>query len=158
MKYSFCCCNVLCFHDSGEEGNLIFLTRNLISMEVRARWFQLFVIEYFGQLLDRAGYREKHFRLYGFGLGGLLYPPEALPMWQDFFQRVQKRFSGFLLLISDLMLAIFTKPSSVTKRNIMDGVDKLVGMAYTPHQCSYSDRKTLTGRKVQTCPNMLQKH
>ena len=60
----------------------------------RARWFQLFVIESFGQLSDHAGYREKHFRLYGFGLGGLLYPPEALPMWQNFSQRVQKQVFG----------------------------------------------------------------
>ena len=38
------------------------------------------------------------------------------------------------------MLAIFTKTSSVTKRNIVDRMDKVLGMAYTPHQCSYSDR------------------
>ena len=38
----------------------------------------------------------------------------------------------FLLLILDLMLAIFTQTSSVTKRNIMDRMDKVVGMAYTP--------------------------
>ena len=90
---------------------------------------------------------------------GVCYTPhKCYPCDRNFSRECKNRFWGFLLLISDLMLAIFTKPSSVTKRNIMDGVDKLVGMAYTPHQCSYSDRKTLTGRKVQTCPNMLQKH
>ena len=112
----------------------------------------------FGEPSYSAGYREKHFRLYGFGVGVCYTPHKRYPCDRIFSRECKNRFLGFLLLISDLMLAIFTKPSSVTKRNIMDGVDKLVGMAYTPHQCSYSDRKTLTGRKVQTCPNMLQKH
>ena len=76
----------------------------------------------------------------GYGVGGLLYPPRTLPMWQNSFQECKNRFFGFLLLKSDLMLAIFTKTSSVTKRNIMDRMDKVLGMAYTPHQCSYSDR------------------
>ena len=90
---------------------------------------------------------------------GVCYTPhKRYPCDRIFSRECKNRFLGFLLLISDLMLAIFTKPSSVTKRNIMDGVDKLVGMAYTPHQCSYSDRKTLTGRKAQKCPNRLQKH
>ena len=78
---------------------------------------------------------------------GVCYTPhKRYPCDRIFSRECKNRFLGFLLLISDLMLAIFTKTSSVTKRNIMDGVDKLVGMAYTPHQCSYSDRKTLTGR------------
>ena len=34
------------------------------------------------------------------------------------------------------------KPSSVTKRNIVDGMGKGLGMVYTPHQCWYSDRKS----------------
>ena len=46
-----------------------------------------------------------------------------------------------MLRKSEPMLAIFTQPSSVTKRNIMDGMCKVSDMAYTPHQCSYSDRK-----------------
>ena len=101
-------------------------------------------MECFGELSHSAGYREKHSRLYGFGVGVLLYPPQALPIRQNSLQRVKNRFLGFLLLISDLMLATFTQPSSVTKRNIMDRMEKVVGMAYTPHQCSYSDRKSLS--------------
>ena len=76
----------------------------------------------------------------GYGVGGLLYPPRTLPMWQNSFQECKNVFFGFPLLKSDLMLAIFTKTSSVTKRNIVDRMDKVLGMAYTPHQCSYSDR------------------
>ena len=34
------------------------------------------------------------------------------------------------------------KPSSVTKRNIVDGMGKGLGMVYTPHRCWYSDRKS----------------
>ena len=49
----------------------------------------------FGELSDSAGYQEKHFRLYGFGVGGLLYPPRALPMWQNYFQIVQKQVFRF---------------------------------------------------------------
>ena len=48
------------------------------------------------------------------------------------------------------MLAIFTQTSSVTKRNSMGRMGKVVGKAYTPHQCTYGDRKTLTGRKAKT--------
>ena len=33
------------------------------------------------------------------------------------------------------------KPSSVTKRNIVDLMDKAFGIVYTPHQWRYSDRK-----------------
>ena len=74
---------------------------------------------------------------------GVCYTPhKRYPCDRIFFRECKNRFLGFLLLISDLMLAIFTKTSSVTKRNIMDGVKKVVGMAYTPHQCSYSDRKS----------------
>ena len=74
---------------------------------------------------------------------GVSYTPHERYLCDRIFHREQKNRSfGFRLLISDLMLAIFTKTSSVTKRNIMDGVKKVVGMAYTPHQCSYSDRKS----------------
>ena len=66
---------------------------------------------------------------------GVCYTPhKRYPCDRIFSRECKNRFWGFLLLISDLMLAIFTKTSSVTKRNIMDGVDKVVGMAYTPHQ------------------------
>ena len=34
------------------------------------------------------------------------------------------------------------KPSPVTKRNIVDGMGKGLGIVYTPHQCWYSDRKS----------------
>ena len=54
------------------------------------------------------------------------------PCDRIFSRECKSRFWGFLLLISDLMLAIFTQSSSVTKRNIMDGTDKVMGMAYTP--------------------------
>ena len=94
----------------------------------------------------------------GYGVGGLLYPPRTLPMRQNSFQECKNRFFGFLLLKSDLMLAIFTKTSSVTKRNIMDRMDKVVGMAYTPHQCSYSDRNDLHWEKStkNTCYALLK--
>ena len=95
----------------------------------------------FGELLYSFGYREKLVGLYGFGSGGSPYPAQALPMWQKFFQRMKKQVFGFMLRKSEPMLAIFTQPSSVTKRNIMDGMCKVRDMAYTPHQCSYSDRK-----------------
>ena len=73
---------------------------------------------------------------------GVCYTPhKRYPCDRIFFRECKNRFLGFLLLISDLMLAIFTKPSSVTKRNIMDRMEKVVGTAYTPHQCSYGDRK-----------------
>ena len=124
------CCNLSTFWSS-----------HFAKLFSRARWFQLFVMESFGELSYSAGYRKKHSRLYGFGLGGLLYPAQALPMWQNSIQGAKNRFLGFLLFKSDLMLAISTQPSSVTKRNIMDRMEKVVGTAYTPHQCSYGDRK-----------------
>ena len=130
------CSQAICY-------SLNFLSASLFPELVisRARWFQLFVMESFGELSYSAGYRKKHSRLYGFGVGGLLYPAQALPMWQNSIQGAKNRFLGFLLLKSDLMLAISTQPSSVTKRNIMDRMEKVVGTAYTPHQCSYGDRK-----------------
>ena len=48
------------------------------------------------------------------------------------------------------MLSIFTQTSSVTKRYTMGRMGKVVGKAYTPHQCAYGDRKTLTERKAKT--------
>ena len=106
----------------------------------RVRWFQLFVVDSFGQLSKSTGYRDKHLDLNGYGVGGLLYPPQTLPMWQNSFQVCKNRFFGFPLLKSDRILAIFTQTSSVTKRNIMDRMDIALGMVYTPHQWTYSDR------------------
>ena len=73
-------------------------------------------------------------------MGGLLYPPRTLPMWQNSFQVCKNRFFGFPMLKSKRILAIFTQTSSVTKRNIMDRMDMALGMVYTPHQWTYSDR------------------
>ena len=67
---------------------------------------------------------------------------------------MKNRFFGFLLLISDLMLAIFTQTSSVTKRNSIGRMGKVVGKAYTPHQCSYSDRKNPYWEKSQNNKDM----
>ena len=106
----------------------------------RVRWFQLFVVDSFGELSKSTGYRDKHLDLNGYGVGGLLYPPRTLPMWQNSFQVCKNRFFGFPLLKSDQILAIFTQTSSVTKRNIMDRMDMALGMVYTPHQWTYSDR------------------
>ena len=39
------------------------------------------------------------------------------------------------------------KPSSVTTTKIVDGMGKGLGMVYTPHQCWYSDRKSLFWEK-----------
>ena len=111
-------------------------------MFTRARWFQLFVMDSFGEPSYSAGYREKHFGLYGFGVGGLLYPPQALPMWQNFFQRVQKQVFGFpaAYIWSDAC-HIHQNLLSYQEKHYGWG-EKVVGMAYTPHQCSYSDRKS----------------
>ena len=105
------------------------------------RWFQLFVVDSFGQLSKSTGYRDKHLDLNGYGVGGLLYPPRTLPMWQNSFQVCKNRFFGFPLLKSDRILAIFTTTSLVTKRNIMDRMDMALGMVYTPHQWTYSYKK-----------------
>ena len=61
----------------------------------RARWFRLFVVDSFGELSDCTGYRKNHFGLNGFGVGGLLYPPRTLPMWQNFSQRAEKQVFWF---------------------------------------------------------------
>ena len=44
------------------------------------------------------------------------------------------------------------KPSSVTRRNIMDGMGNGLGIVYTPHQCWYSDRKSPYGEKSPKVP------
>ena len=73
---------------------------------------------------------------------GVPYTPHERYLCDRIFHREQKNRSfGFRLLLSDLMLAIFTQTSSVTKRNILERIDQVVGKAYTPHHCSYGDRK-----------------
>ena len=73
---------------------------------------------------------------------GVCYTPQKrYPCDRIFSRECKNRFLGFLLLISDLMLAIFTQTSSVTKRNILERIDQVLRMAYIPHQCSYGDRK-----------------
>ena len=121
--------------------SLTFIALLWASLHNRVRWFQLFVVDSFGQLSKSTGYWDKHLDLNGYGVGGLLYPPQTLPMWQNSFQVCKNRFFGFPLLKSDRILAIFTQTSSVTKRNIMDRMDMALGMVYTPHQWTYSDRK-----------------
>ena len=59
-----------------------------------------------------------------------------------FGQRPNCDFSSFLSFFSGQRLPYMIKPSSVTKRNNMEGVVKCMGMVYTPHQCWYSDRKS----------------
>ena len=44
------------------------------------------------------------------------------------------------------------KPSSVTKRNIMDVLGNGLVMYYTPHQCWYSDRKSPYWEKSKKVP------
>ena len=81
-------------------------------------------------------------------------PQKRYPCDRIIFRECKNTFWGFLLLISDLMLAIFTQTSSVTKRTIMDRMNKVVGIAYTPHQCSYSDRKIPYWEKSPNNDNM----
>ena len=94
----------------------------------------------FGQLSKSTGYRKNTLGFNGYGVGGLLYPPRTLPMWQNSFQECKNRFFRSPLCKSDRILAIFTKTSSVTKINIMGRLNMVVGIAYTSHQCLYSDR------------------
>ena len=39
------------------------------------------------------------------------------------------------------MVRYVVKPSSVTKRHIMDGIGKAYSIVFTPHQSQHSDRK-----------------
>ena len=72
---------------------------------------------------------------------GICYTPlERYPVDRILFRCVKTGFFGFPLLKSDRILAIFTQTSSVTNRNIMDRMDMALGMVYTPHQWTYSDR------------------
>ena len=49
--------------------------------------------------------------------------------------RPKRDFSSFLSFSLEQMFPNVIKPSSVTKRNIMGGMGKGLGMVYTPHQC-----------------------
>ena len=46
------------------------------------------------------------------------------------------------------------KPSSVTKRNIMDGIDKAFGIVNTPHQWRYCDRICSLGSGIYFIDNL----
>ena len=54
-------------------------------------------------------------------------PHERYPCDRIIFRQCKNMFFCFLLLISDLMLAIFTQTSSVTERNIIGRMGKVVG-------------------------------
>ena len=94
----------------------------------------------------------------GYGVGGLLYPPRTLPMWQNSFQECKNGFFGFPLLKSDLMLAIFTKTSSVTIGNVSlgnlpretlwIGWIRSWGWPTPPTSAHIVTEMTLTGRKT----------
>ena len=68
-------------------------------------------------------------------------PHEHHPSDRIFGQRPKCDFSSFPLVFLDWLVPYMIKPSSVTKRNIMDWIGKGLGIVYTPHQCRYSDRK-----------------
>ena len=90
---------------------------------------------------------------------GVCYTPhKCYPCDRIFFRECKNRFLGFLLLISDLMLAIFTKTSSVTKRNIMDGVKRWWVWPTPPTSAHIVTENPLTGTKDQKCLTALQKH
>ena len=69
-------------------------------------------------------------------------PHEHHPSDRIFRQRPKCDFSFFPLVFLDQLFLYMIKPSSVTKRNIMDWIGKGLGIVYTPHQCRYSDRKS----------------
>ena len=50
-------------------------------------------------------------------------------------------FSCFFLFSLGKKVRYMVKPSSVTKRHIMGGMDKAFGIVFTPHQWHHSDRK-----------------
>ena len=77
---------------------------------------------------------------------GSYTPQEHHPSDRIFGQIPKYDFFCFLLYFSLYMF----KPSSVTKRNIMEGTGKVMGMVFTPHQCWYSDRKSLYWEKKPT--------
>ena len=54
--------------------------------------------------------------------------------------------------LGGLKALYIVKPSSVTRRNIMDGMGNGLGIVYTPHQCWYSDRISPYGEKSPKVP------
>ena len=66
-------------------------------------------------------------------------------------------FSSFSLITLQQWLIYMLKSSSVTKRNIMVGMVQCSGMVYTPHQCWYSDRKSLYWEKGPKVPKCAQR-
>ena len=70
-------------------------------------------------------------------------PPTNTNLVTEFLDKGQNvTFSSFPLVFLDWLVPYMIKPSSVTKRNIMDWIGKGLGIVYTPHQCRYSDRKS----------------
>ena len=70
-------------------------------------------------------------------------PPTNTTLVTEFLDKGQNvTFPLFLLFFLDWLVPYMIKPSSVTKRNIMDWIGKGLGIVYTPHQCRYSDRKS----------------
>ena len=100
------------------------------------------------------GYRNKHLKLYGSVWGGLPYPPRTPPLWQNFWTKAKLWLFLISLVFSGQRLPYMIKPSSVTKRNNMEGVVKCMGMVYTPHQCWYSDRKSPYWEKSLKVPKI----
>ena len=68
-------------------------------------------------------------------------PPTNTTIVTDFWTKAKMWLFLCSLVFSGQRLPYMIKPSSVTKRNIMVGMVKCLGMVYTPHQCWYSDRK-----------------
>ena len=64
----------------------------------------------------------------------------------------------FFFLFSSFSVQIkvrnMIKPSSVTKRNIMDGIDKAFGIVNTPHQWRYCDRICSLGSGIYFIDNL----
>ena len=60
-------------------------------------------------------------------------------------------FSSFSV---QMKVRYMIKPSSVTKRNIMDGIDKAFGIVNTPHQWRYCDRICSLGSGIYFIDNL----
>ena len=117
-------------------------------LKVRVRWFQLFVVDSFGQLSKSTGYRDKHLDLNGYGVGGLLYPPRTLPMWQNSFQVCKNSFlvSHCLNLIRSFLYS--TKPPQLLRETLWIGWIRLWGWSTPPTSAHIVTEIILTGRKA----------
>ena len=82
----------------------------------------------------------------------LLYPPETPPYWQNFCLKAKTRLYPVSLVFLGQLVLYLIKPSSVTKRNIVDVLGNGLVMYYTPHQCWYSDRKSPCWENNQKVP------